>query len=143
MKKLLILLLLLIFNLSLYATNYYISVSGSDSNNGSSSSPWKTLNYACSKATQSGDVINVGAGIFNVSSQCSLAAGVSIVGQGISTTTLNCTYTTGTWYNGHIINLVSSSQGTNGNQSISYLTMSGGSGINSEVAWEAILCRKS
>ncbi|HKK41370.1 MAG TPA: DUF1565 domain-containing protein, partial [Bacteroidales bacterium] len=83
MKSILLsIILVLFFNFSLSATNYYISVSGSDSNNGSANSPWRTLSYACSHATSAGDVINVGAGTFNVTSQCSLAEGVSIVGQG-------------------------------------------------------------
>jgi parallel beta-helix repeat protein len=46
-------------------TNYYISTSGSDSNNGSSGSPWLTLQHADSAPRAPGDCINVAPGTYN------------------------------------------------------------------------------
>jgi hypothetical protein len=45
--------------------NYYISISGSDSNNGSSDSPWRTLQHANSVPRAAGDCINVAPGAYN------------------------------------------------------------------------------
>lgn len=44
--------------------NYYVAPTGSDSNNGSISTPWKTIQYAVSKAI-AGDTVNVRAGTYN------------------------------------------------------------------------------
>jgi hypothetical protein len=100
---------------------FYISQSGSDSNNGSASTPWKTLSHACASATKSGDLIHVNAGTYTETSQCNLALGVSIEGDG-----------TGSLIKSHIgsdftILLSSSSAGTNGNQHISNIKMDGDS----------------
>ena len=115
--------LALFFNFTVSATTYYISVSGSDSNDGSANSPWRTLSYACSHATRSGDIINIGAGTFNVTSQCSLAEGVSIVGQG--TSSVISSTLSGAGFDYYAIQLASGTEGTNGNQSISYIKMEG------------------
>ncbi len=57
MKNILIPIFLLISSL-LQATTYYVSTSGSDSNNGlSTSAPWATLSWAESHATAPGDII--------------------------------------------------------------------------------------
>jgi hypothetical protein len=45
--------------------NYYVSTSGSDSNNGSSGSPWLTLQHADSTPRAPGDCINVAPGTYN------------------------------------------------------------------------------
>jgi hypothetical protein len=59
--------ILFLFLLSFSAnaqTNYYVSTSGNNSNNGSISSPWKTIQYALNKvATNS--IINVLNGVYN------------------------------------------------------------------------------
>jgi uncharacterized repeat protein (TIGR02059 family) len=127
MRNTLIILLLLLSN-ALGATTFYISPSGSDSNNGSSSSPWKTLAYACSKVTASGDIINVAAGTYNESSQCKLVPGVSITGQGTSSI-IKSSYT-GSLMSG----IIDASSGTgtpvNGNQSISNLLLDGNNQSN-------------
>ena len=79
MKNAIILMFLCISD-AVNATAYYISTTGGDSNSGTSSSPLKTLAYACSKAKASGDIIHVNAGIYTETSQCILAPGVSIEG---------------------------------------------------------------
>jgi hypothetical protein len=45
--------------------NYYISTSGSDSNNGSSGSPWRTLQHADFTPRAPGDCINVSPGTYD------------------------------------------------------------------------------
>ncbi|MDD4971910.1 MAG: hypothetical protein PHT07_20990, partial [Paludibacter sp.] len=128
MKKIIIILFVLL-NLISKATTYYISPTGSNSNNGSVGSPWLTLKYACDNATGSGDVIHVNAGTYNETAQSILRVGVSIVGEGnTSIITSTVTSTTGTIY-------AASAMGTNGNQSISYIKMDG----NSLTAFGAIV----
>jgi Right handed beta helix region/Protein of unknown function (DUF1565) len=106
---------------------YYISTSGSDSNNGSSSSPWKTLAYACSKATTSGDIIHVTTGTFIETNEMVLAAGVSLNGAGINNTIIKSHYQyTRTSENYTAASIYAqSNQGSNGNQEISGFTLDG------------------
>jgi uncharacterized repeat protein (TIGR02059 family) len=115
-----IILLLLCYSLSISGATYYIDPSGNDSNNGSSGSPWKTLAYACSKATSSGDVIHVNAGTYTETAQSMLAVGISIEGAGV--TSIIQSRVGGSSFT---IYLYSSSQGTNGNQHISNIKMNG------------------
>src|SRR5664280_2669437 len=103
-------------------TTYYISPSGSDSNNGSSSSPWKTLAYACSKASSPGDIIHVNAGTYTVTSQITLPVGISIEGDGMSKTNIISNISTAY---AATFDLESSSEGTNGNQHISGIYFDG------------------
>src|SRR3984885_6228143 len=44
--------------------NFYVSTTGSDSNAGTSSSPWLTIQHADSASRQAGDCINVAAGTY-------------------------------------------------------------------------------
>ena len=113
-----IILLLLCYSLSISGATYYIDPSGNDSNNGSSGSPWKTLAYACSKATSSGDVIHVNAGTYTETVQSALAVGVSIEGAGI-TSIIRSTYAS------DFTILLSSGSVTAGNQHISSIKMDG------------------
>jgi uncharacterized repeat protein (TIGR02059 family) len=128
-----LIMLLLCYCLTISATTYFIAATGSNSNSGSSSSPWKTLAYAGSRVTASGDIIHVNAGTYTETSQCVHAPGVSIEGDGNSTV-INCT-------NGsdYALVLSSNTEGTNGNQHIYNIKMSGGSGLNSYIGYSAIL----
>jgi uncharacterized repeat protein (TIGR02059 family) len=119
MKNILITLFLFL-SITLGATTYYIDPSGSDSNNGSSSSPWKTLSYACSRATSSGDIIHVNSGTYTETNQSNLAPGVSIEGVGV-TSIIKSHVGGSNW----TIQLLSSTQGTNGNQHISNIKLDG------------------
>ena len=83
-------------------------------------SPWKTLAYACSKVTVSGDIIHVNAGTYTISSQISVPVGVSIEGEGMATTTIISTVT-----GNSTLVLSSSSENTNGNQHISGIYFNG------------------
>ncbi len=114
--------ILLLLGTSAAGTTYYIDPAGNNSNNGSSASPWKTLAYACSKATVSGDIIHINAGTYVETTQSSLAAGVSIAGDGNSSI-IHSDITDSYLFT---LLLSSASQGTNGNQSISYIRMEGG-----------------
>jgi hypothetical protein len=120
---------LLAISLTVSGATYYISPRGSDSNSGSSSAPWKTLAYACSKATATGDIIHVNAGTYLETNQCVLAVGVSIEGDGV-TSYIKSHYASirsGRGISGAAINLTSASQGTNGNQHISFIKLDGDS----------------
>jgi uncharacterized repeat protein (TIGR02059 family) len=120
------------FSTAVGATTYYISPSGSDSNSGTSSSPWKTLAYACSKVTSPGDIIHVNAGTYNESSQSQLPVGVSIEGAAGAVPVINLSYqdAQGAGHDG-AIKLVSGRVASfaNGNQSISYLDLRGTTGV--------------
>ncbi len=56
---------LLIFSTTiLQATEYYVATSGSNSNSGSISSPWQTIQYGVNQLTP-GDILNIRTGIYN------------------------------------------------------------------------------
>ena len=112
---------------------YYIDPAGNNGNSGSIDSPWLTLAYACTQVKTSGDIIHVNAGIYTETASSKLAVGVSIEGTGV-TSVINCKYTSG-----NTLVLTSDTESTNGNQHIFNIKMSGGSGVNSEVAYAAIL----
>ena len=121
----LLLFLFVSISFSLSGTTYYISTSGSDvTTGGTSGSPWKTLSYACSRVTKSGDIIHVNAGTYVETQECVLAVGVSIEGEG-DVSHIISQYTTTYTSNHASILLLSTNQGTNGNQSISYIKLDG------------------
>jgi hypothetical protein len=105
-----------------FATTYYISPSGNDATgNGSAGNPWKTLYKATSTVTTSGDIIYVNAGTYTETQASNLAKGVSIQGAGFATTIIISSIT-GNWTS---LLTLSSPQDTNGNQSISGVTLDG------------------
>jgi hypothetical protein len=118
--------ILLILSMSVSGTTYYVSQTGSNSNSGSSSSPWATLSYACSRATKSGDIIHINAGTITETAQSNLAAGVSIVGEGL-TSVIRSHYDSGSAddKNNALIRIYSSVQASDGNNSISYIKFDG------------------
>ena len=46
-------------------TIYYVATNGSNSANGSSASPWKTISYAMQRDLKAGDTVIVRAGTYN------------------------------------------------------------------------------
>ncbi len=123
-NSLIVLFLFISFTIS--GATYYIDPSGNDFNSGSSSSPWKTLAYACSKATASGDIIHVNAGTYTETNQCVLAVGVSIEGNGVTSHIISrVTFTRFGDLSGAAITCSSASEGTNGNQHISNIKLDG------------------
>lgn len=105
-----------------FAATYYVSPAGNDATgNGTVGNPWKTLYKATSTVTASGNIIHVMAGTYTETQQSNLAVGVSIEGEGIVTTIIKSGIS-GQWTT--LLNL-NSNQDTNGNQSISNLTLDG------------------
>ena len=129
MKIKIILMLLFLTTTTLFATTYYVATNGNNSNAGTIQSPWKTLSYACSKTTKSGDVIYINPGTYIETAQSNLSEGVSIEGSG--TTTIIISHVTDTY----TLSLNSNSEGTDGNQHISGIVMDG----NNLIAKEAII----
>jgi hypothetical protein len=128
MKKLLIIFLLFIAQHSLAQTTHYVSTTGSNSNSGTSGSPWLTLSYACTQVTTAGDTIYLNPGTYTESSHAVVAVGVSIKGADSSTTHLVYTYVADFNHNNPTdacIVFLSSTEGTDGNQSLSNLSISG------------------
>jgi len=99
---------------------YWIATDGSDdTGDGHYTTPWKTLAYACTQVTTPGETIHVKAGTYTETAQSVLAVGVSIIGAGDTSI-----ITTAAALN-PIIALSSASEGTDGNQSISYIKVDG------------------
>lgn len=129
--KNLILFIFLICSISGISATKYVSKTGNNSNDGSSENPWLTLAYACTQVT-SGDVIHINAGVYTETAQAVVPVGVNIEGASKATTIINYTYNSGNEYVG-CISLVSNTDGTNGNQSISQLTLNG-TGLTAKTA---------
>jgi len=132
-----LLILFCFLSLPLFATKYYIDEAGTDDagEDGSISEPWATLSYAATRATSQGDTIYVNAGSYTETAVATIAVGVSIMGAG-ETSVLTYTYDNTAWTNA-CIQLVSVSEGTNGNQSISYVKIDG----STQTAHHGILIR--
>ena len=78
---------------SLFAADYYVSVTGNDNNNGSIGSPWRTIQKSFSSVQPNlGHVINIGSGAFDINNQLTLPSGVNLVGSGSMNTIINCKY---------------------------------------------------
>jgi len=105
------------------AIMYYISPNGNNSSNGDITHPWQTLSYACAHVTNSGDIIHVKAGTYYETAQSVLAVGVSIEGEGSNVSIIKANYAATS-----LIFAGSGVSNTNGNQSISYITLDGNYG---------------
>lgn len=102
---------------------YYIDTTGVDDagrNGLTTGTAWATLSYACTRVTTAGDTIFVNAGTYTETAQSALAVGVNIMGAGVTSI-----ITVNTDALDPIILLSSATQGTSGNQSISYLKFDG------------------
>lgn len=109
------------FSVSAFAATYYISPTGNDATgNGSISNPWKTLRKATTAITTPGNIIHVNSGVYTETLTSTLAPGVSIEGDGI-TSVIRATFST--IY--QMIIQAHSAEGTNGNQHISNIKMDG------------------
>ena len=65
MKNLLLLPFLLFFCISIFAqSNYYVSTSGNDGNDGSLATPWLTIQFAADQLS-AGDILNIRSGTYN------------------------------------------------------------------------------
>lgn len=133
MRKILTI-LLLACSLVAEADKWYIATAangGSDTDgDGSSAHPWLTLKHAADTVTGAafvGDTIVVGVGTFTETAQINLGVGVSIYGAG-ATSIIKSNYAWSLAWPSTLIATVrlrSTSEGTDGNQSISYLRFDG------------------
>ena len=99
---------------------WWVATDGNDSTGtGEYNNPWLTLGYAVTQVTTPGETINVKAGTYNIGTQVSIPAGVSIKGQGDNTILL------ATAALDPMFVLSSVSEATAGNQTISYLKVDG------------------
>ena len=124
MKKLLIIPMLLL-SLALGATRIYVATTGNDgTGDGTSGAPLLTIAHAITHAS-SGDSIYVNAGTYNVTAQMSVPTGISI----FSTSATKPVIASSSAIES-IFKLESATEGTNGNQSISGLRLTGGRAVN-------------
>lgn len=115
--------MVLFITIASFATTYYVSPAGNDATGtGTLVNPWKTLKKATSTVTASGNIIHLVAGTYAETQNSSLAVGVSLEGEGLTTTIVVSTIT-GQW--SELLSL-NSGQDTNGNQSISGIAFEGG-----------------
>lgn len=141
MKKLLtILFICLLPFLPMAQTNHYVSTTGSDTAIGTISRPWATLPYAASQVTTAGDTIQILNGTYTLTQASLIAVGVHVKGQSVSGTILKSHYKNN-WNSNNptdaAITFTSTTEGTNGNQSIQNLTLDG----DNLTATSAILVR--
>ncbi len=112
---------------SVFANDYYISPNGNNNGSGSSSSPWQSLYMATASAKTPGDVIHVKPGNYTEHTRCIVAPGVSIEGEGE-----NCVIQASITEQFIAILILVSPEGTNGNQHISGIKLSGN---NRKTSW--------
>ncbi len=126
MRKFLIILFLLIPVFAGAQTIWYIDPGGSDvSGDGSAGKPWASLYHACDTvngANFTDDTIYVNAGTYTENTTCVLDEEVNLKGAG-ATSIITTTKNTDWWY---ILSLTSA-EGTDGSQCISYLKFDGNS----------------
>ena len=70
------------------ATTYCVATAangGNNANNGSVSSPWLTVAYACKQVTTSGDRIFINDGVYIETERPNLFPGVSLIGASAET----------------------------------------------------------
>lgn len=129
------------------AINKYVATTGNDANAGTIGSPYLTLGKAATVAINSGDSIIVAAGTYNQITQVIVAPGVSIRGAGqwdaATGTRINLIFTVSgsNTFNSAAIQLVSATENTLGNQSITRIWFDG----NNFACLSGILirCRRS
>ncbi|HMU11513.1 MAG TPA: hypothetical protein PKC54_15985 [Ferruginibacter sp.] len=101
---------------------YYVSTSGNDATGtGSAANPWKSLAKASTAVTAAGSMIHIKAGTYTETERINLAKGVSIEGEG-STSTIIRSDVSGQW---SVLLSLESPQDALGNQSISGITLDG------------------
>jgi hypothetical protein len=129
MKKLITIIYLFLF-FTVNGQTYYISPAGNDATgNGSQTNAWKTLSKATSTVTAG--VIHVLTGTYTETTQLNLRAGVSIEGDGAATTIIKIKRTATSIFNATTAIDMQSPDNTNGNQSISKITLDGEQGNTS------------
>lgn len=110
---------------------YFVDPDGIDDagRDGHEGQEWASLSYACSRVSTPGSTIYINAGQYDETSVCSLAEGVSIQGAGKEIVEIFSSVTgtrDSTGITDATIELKSGSENTNGNQSISHISLLGG-----------------
>jgi len=106
-------------------TVYHVKTTGNNSNPCTATKPCANLATACTKVTKAGSTIKLWNGTYTETTQCTLAVGVSIEGQD----KVNTIVRAGT--SGMTLLRGVSSEGTYGNNEISFLTIDG----NAQLGW--------
>jgi len=107
---------------------FYVHPNGSDSANGSQSSPWRTLKKGCDTVTSG--TISVAAGTYTESGTCVLRSKTSIVGAGAGATVIRAASSA--------VNPLILVQGTTGPQTISDLKLDGQSRTTSDFGMKVL-----
>jgi len=128
MKKIILFMILVAFATISNATTWEIKPSGNDTTgNGTLATPWRSLYKACTTVTTSGDIIHIGVGTYLELRACPLSVGVSILGDG-ATSIIKSHFVAPNRIYGYTvatIYLVSTTEGANGNQTLSNFTLDG------------------
>ncbi len=105
-----------------FSATWYISTTGDDViGDGSMGNPWKTLHFATQTITTAGDTIFIMPGTYLETEQCFLSPGVNLRGDSLNMPVIKTTAAT---VFKELLSL-KSPEGTNGNQSISYIKFDG------------------
>lgn len=114
---------------------YYIDPNGVNDpgRDGSSGQPWATLSYACGRMSGQLHTIYANNGTYNDASRIVVPVGITITGQSESGVIYNCTYNSTSSSNAAFYYY--SSTLTSGNQSLSYMTITGTSLTASRGIW--------
>ena len=126
MKKILFIIIAGLISFSVDAQKWYVATTGDDANgDGSITYPWKTVKHAADTITDAngfaGDTIVVGVGTFSELVQIALSDSISLMGAGETSVITSANALD------PILLLQSTSEGTDGSQSISYLKFDGNS----------------
>lgn len=116
----------LIFAGAVNAATFYVDTDGNDSTGtGSSVNPWRTITYALLNA-EKGDIIKINDGVYN-EGRLKVPEGVSLTStyHNASKVTIQPNKNLGLW---PLVDLSSINPGSNGNQTISYLSFDGDTG---------------
>ena len=81
-RKSLILLFIGAFAVSAAATDYYVAMTGNDSDDGSAATPFATIDAAITAATEASDVIHVTAGTYSTTTQWGPNLKAKLIGEG-------------------------------------------------------------
>jgi hypothetical protein len=117
----------LIFAGAVNAATFYVDTAGNDlADFGDVNRPWRTIVYALSNVSH-GDIIKINDGVYN-EGRLKVPEGVSLTStsQNASKVTIQPNKNLGLW---PFINLSSTRPGSNGNQTISYLSFNGDTGV--------------
>lgn len=119
----------LFFMGNVYGGTYFVDMKGSDSlGDGNYGSPWKTVSYAL-KNVKYGDIVSINDGTY-LESQLVVPAGVSLTSTSQDNTKVKLLPNVDMGQSTPFLKLVTSSPGSSGNQTISYIELDGINGTS-------------